>query len=79
MINAMYLVIGLCGAGRLTTGAIYMNEFVPSRWNNFLTTMLMIHDGSVMILVAIYYAILPYWIPQAIYGIVFSILMLFAL
>ena len=49
MVNVLYLVVGLCAGGRVATGTMYMNEFVPSRWNTFVTTALNCHDAVIMI------------------------------
>ena len=78
-INAMFLVVGLCGGGRVATGTMYMNEYVPSRWNTFVTTSLNCYDACIMIFVSLYFMVMPYWIPQAVFGIAFSILMLVCL
>ena len=77
--NAMFLVVGLCCGGRVAAGTMYMNEFLPPAWNNFATTLLNCHDAMIMFLQAIYYNVWPYWLPLAIYGICFAVLMLFAL
>lgn len=69
---ACYLVVGLCAGGRVAIGTTYMNEFLPLKNQNSATTMVNVHDSSVMILQALYYYFYPYWKPLHIGGLAFA-------
>lgn len=75
----LYLVVGLCAGGRVAIGTTYMNEFLPERRQNLCTTLLNVHDASIMLWQAIYYKVKPDWVPLHIYGMGFAVFILIAI
>jgi MFS family permease len=75
---AMYLIVGLSAGGRVAIGTTYLNEFVPSKYQNIVTTTINVGDSSTMIFQAIYYYFNRDWMPLHTFGLVASALILFA-
>lgn len=57
----LYLVAGICAGGRVLVGFNYMNEFIPSKYQNISTTWFPTVDAFVMIYQSIFYMYVPNW------------------
>ena len=52
---AMYFILGLTTPGKVNLGYVYLLELVPTAWQTYVGTVLLIGDGSTMIFLSIYF------------------------
>jgi MFS family permease len=51
---ALYLLLGLSTPGKVNIGYVYLLELVPTAWQTYVGTVLLIGDGSTMIFLSLY-------------------------
>ena len=72
-----YFIAGTCSGGRVIVGLNYMNEFVPTKYQNITTTWFPNGDAFVMIYQAIFYMLVPNWYYVHGVAILFAIFILY--
>lgn len=69
----MYFFLGLCTPGKSNIAYVYLLELVPTKWQTYVGTSLLIADGSTMILLSLYFRFITRdWLGFQIFGIVLS-------
>lgn len=52
---ALFFLLGVCTPGKSNIGYVYLLELVPTSWQTYVGTELLIADGSTMIILSIYF------------------------
>lgn len=61
---ALFFLLGLCTPGKSNIAYVYLLELVPTNWQTYVGTVLLIADGSTMIILSIYFRFIStYWAP----------------
>jgi len=76
---AMYFLLGLTTPGKVNIGYVFLLELVPTVWQTYVGTVLLIADGSTMIFLSIYFRYISKdWFWFQLFCIIFSTLATFA-
>lgn len=75
----LFFVIGLCSGSFISVSTTYMNEFLPKKNQNLITSLLNANDSLVVIFHALYYSVNKNWMPIHIFGVIMSFVLLLAL
>jgi hypothetical protein len=66
---AMFFLLGLCTPGKSNIAYVYLLELVPTKWQTYVGTSLLIADGSTMILLSLYFRFITRdWLGFQIFG-----------
>lgn len=57
----MFFLVGCCAGGRVCVGLSYLNEFIPTKYQNITSVAFTNMDALVMTYQAIFYMFVPDW------------------
>lgn len=66
----LYFIIGVTSGGRIAVGTMYLNEFIPNKYQKQVITAMNSVDSCTMIIQGIYYTQSNNWVGIHSYGLV---------